>query len=577
MKGYSMRSHEEKSSYEALLGYPELIQNLLFGRGVHSADAIERFLNPDYERDVYDPFLLKGMDTAIARIVEAIEKSESVALFSDFDADGIPAAVVMSDAFAKLGHTHISVTIPHRNTEGFGLNEDAVTKFINEKVSLVITLDCGMGDAVHVKRLMDAGIAVIVTDHHLPNHAVPEATAIVNPNQTGDTYPNKHLCGSGVAYKVVQALFSHIQTSKLPNFETNKPPAGWEKWLLDMVAIATLSDMVALTGENRALVTYGLLVLRKSPRVGLRTLLKHLRIKQHALTEDDVVFMITPRINAASRMDEPELAFRLLSTRDVTEAQTLVEHLDGINNERKGAVAHMSKEIKEKMEGKTPSPVLVVGNPHWRPGLLGLAATRAVEVYGRPTFVWGRGDAAVIKGSCRSDGSVDVNVLMNEVKEYFLEFGGHAKSGGFSTTVEHIVNLEQALSDAYVRVKNGMVKEETTVCDAELTISDVNGTTSRMIQKLAPFGMGNDKPIFVLPTVRVNAVSWFGKAKEHIRLTLADEKGNVAQAIQFFAKENQTFVDLNIGTVVTVLGNLEQSDFGRTREVRIRIVDVVKI
>ena len=416
--------------------------------------------------------------------------------------------------------------------------------------------------------------------------SVPEAIAIVNPNQEGDTYPNKHLCGSGVAYKIAQALLrearSRNQEAKKEGRDSCFPildsiPEGWEKWLLDMVAIATLSDMVSLTGENRALVTYGLFVLRKSPRVGVRALLSHLRIKQHALTEDDVVFMITPRINAASRMDEPELAFRLLSTRDETEAQALVEHLDGINNERKGAVAHMSKEIKEKMEGRTPSPVLVVGNPHWRPGLLGLAATRAVEVYGCPTFVWGRGEATVIKGSCRSDGSVDMVALMTEVKEYFIEFGGHSKSGGFSTTVENVIGLEGALSEAYARVKNTDVKADATLCDAELKLSDVNGTTVRILQKLSPFGMANPKPFFAFPNVRVGALSWFGKAKEHIRLTLEDDSGASAQAIKFFAKDDATFMDLNVGSVVVVLGNLEQSDFGRKREVRVRIVDMVKI
>lgn len=575
MKGYSLRNESTPEALIALSAYPEVVRKLLTARGMHTPKDAEAFLNPDYTKDVYDPFLLLGMREAISRIVVALQKKEHIAFFSDFDADGIPAAVIMSDAMTKLGHTNFSVTIPHRNTEGFGLNEDAVTKFIDDKVNLVITLDCGMGDAHHVKRLMDAGIDVIVTDHHLPNHAVPQATGIVNPNQEGDTYPNKSLCGSGVAYKIVQALFGHLR--KEDKERMKDIPEGWEKWLLDMTAIATLSDMVSLTGENRALVTYGLFVLRKSPRVGVRTLLKHLRIKQHALSEDDVVFMITPRINAASRMDEPELAFRLLSTQDEAEAQQLVEHLDGINNERKGAVAHMSKEIKEKMEGRVASPVLVVGNPHWRPGLLGLAATRAVEVYGCPAFVWGRGEATVIKGSCRSDGSVDVNVLMNEVKEYFLEFGGHAKSGGFSITVENVVNLEQALSDAYMRVKNDNTKELTTLCDAELKLSDVNGTTVRMLQKLAPFGMENNKPLFAFPNVSVNAVSWFGKAKEHIRLTLQDESGASAQAIKFFAKDDATYADLNVGSTVAVLGNLEQSDFGRTREVRIRIVDLVKI
>lgn len=555
-------------------GFSPILETLLANRGFSTKKDADAFLAPDYERDVLDPFLLSGMREAVARVQDAIAKGEHIALFSDFDADGIPAAVVMHDTLKKLGHTNFSVTIPHRNTEGFGLNEDAVTKFIAEKVALVVTLDCGMGDAVHVKRLTDAGIDVIITDHHLPNHEVPEAFAIVNPNQEGDTYPNKNLCGAGVAYKLAQALFREAQSTK--HKAQKEIPEGWEKWLLDMVAIATLSDMVSLTGENRALVFYGLMVLKKSRRTGLRTLLSHLRIKQYALTEDDVVFMITPRINAASRMDEPELAFRLLSTEDDKEAEDLVRHLDKINNERKGVVAHMTKEIRERLGEETTASVVVVGNPHWKPGLLGLAATKVVELYGRPAFVWGRGDAAVIKGSCRSDGSVDVSVLMHETREFFLEYGGHARSGGFSTTVEHVVALPEALSGAYARVKNGHENEKDTVCDAALSPKDVTVETWRDIAKLAPFGMGNPKPVFAFENVLVKKVSWFGKNNEHIRLTITDGEGASAEAIQFFAKDGGMFGDVTEGDRVLLLGTMEESSFGRTKEVRLRIIDVVK-
>jgi len=555
-------------------GFSPLLETLLLNRGFTGAEDAEAFLAPDYERDVHDPFLLSGMRETVSRIQEVVAKGEHIALFSDFDADGIPAAVVMHDTLKKLGHTNVSVTIPHRNTEGFGLNEDAVTKFIAEKVALVVTLDCGMGDATHVKRLRDAGIDVIITDHHLPNHEVPKAFAIVNPNREGDAYPNKNLCGAGVAYKLAQALFSSAETSELSNLKTNKPPRGWEKWLLDMVAIATLSDMVPLTGENRALVFYGLMVLRKSRRTGLRALLSHLRIKQFSLTEDDVVFMITPRINAASRMDEPELAFRLLSTTDEKEAEDLVRHLDKINNERKGVVAHMTKEIREKVGEKAVASVVVVGNPHWKPGLLGLAATKVVELYGRPAFVWGRGDAAVIKGSCRSDGSVDVSVLMHETREFFLEYGGHARSGGFSTTVEHVVALPDALSGAYEKIQNGYVAETDIVCDATLSPKEVTTETWRDVAKLAPFGMGNDKPIFAFENVLVSKISWFGKNKEHIRLTIESD-GASAEAIQFFAKDGDTFAKLKEGDRVTLLGTMEESSFGRTKEIRLRVVDIL--
>ncbi|MCR4274711.1 MAG: single-stranded-DNA-specific exonuclease RecJ [Candidatus Campbellbacteria bacterium] len=582
MKEYTIAEKPSGERARELAEYSEIVQNLLFHRGIVTAPAAEAFISPDYDRDVHDPFLLHNMDKAIERILLAIERNEHIALFSDFDADGIPSAVVMHDVLKKIGYENFSITIPHRNIEGFGLNETAISNFIEKKVGLIITLDCGMGDVGHIARATEAGIDVIITDHHMENQEVPKAFAIVNPNQEGDTYPNKNLCGAGVAFKVAQAFLQKLEDKSkkkelTPAFMLHPSIApGWEKWLLDMVGIATLSDMVSLTGENRVFVHYGLLVLRKSPRLGVRTLLSHLRIKQHTLTEDDVVFMITPRINAASRMDEPEAAFQLLSTTDLTEAETLVRHLDTINNERKGAVAQMSKEIKQKFE-ETPNefPVIVVGNTHWRPGLLGLAATHAVEAYGKSAFVWGRGDAAVIKGSVRSDGRVGVMELMSEVRHLFIEFGGHKYSGGFSITVENLMLLEGALSEAHTKLASKEVSEEKLTVDAVLSLDDVTQTTYSDITQLAPFGAGNPKPVFAFEQIQIDRVEMFGKEKQHIKLLFKTSANKMISAVKFFAKGNPTLEGLSAGQSITLLASLEKETFGYTNGIRLRIVDVL--
>lgn len=568
MKEYTIAENPDVETQEQLADYPELIQKLLFHRGIKTKEDAQAFMSPRYDHDGHDPFLLRDMEKAVGRILLAIERNEHIALFSDFDADGIPSAVVMHDVLKKMGHKNLSVTIPHRNTEGFGLNEDAVSSFIEKKVGLIITLDCGMGDIAHVARAMDVGIDVIITDHHMQNHDVPKAFAIVNPNQEGDTYPNKHLCGAGVAFKIAQALLLRAHKDI---------PIGWEKWLLDMVGIATLSDMVSLTGENRVFAHYGLLVLRKSPRLGIRTLLSHLRMKQHSLTEDDVVFMITPRINAASRMDEPEAAFQLLSTTNLTEAENLVRHLDTINNERKGAVAQMSKEIKQKFE-EMPNefPVIVVGNTHWRPGLLGLAATHAVEAYGKSAFVWGRGDASVIKGSVRSDGRVGAMELMSEVRHLFLEFGGHKYSGGFSITVENLMLLEGALSEAHTKLASKEVSEEVLTVDAILSLDDVTREVYAGISQLSPFGAGNPKPVFAFENVVVDRVEMFGKEKQHIKLLFKTSLNKMISAVKFFAKGNTTLESILAGQTITLLASLEKETFGYTNGIRLRIVDVIK-
>lgn len=553
-----------------LSDYSPLVRQLLFARGRVTARDAERFLHADFDHDTHDPLLLKDMGRAVERIITAMEGGEHIRFYSDFDADGIPAAVIMHDLMRKLGHTNFSVAIPHRNTEGFGLNERAVAKALADGVNLLVTLDCGMGDAEYVEGLRHAGIDVIVTDHHRPALSVPKAFAIVNPNQDGDTYPNKNLCGSGVAFKLAQALLAALRAKD--DARLAAVPVGWEKWLLDMVGIATLSDMVSLTGENRALAHYGLKVLKKTKRPGLVALFDETRLRRQWMTEEDIVFTITPRINAASRMDEPEAAFRLLSTQDGGEARELAKHLSSINNQRKGAVAHMAKEIKEKLEGRALPSVIVVGNPHWRIGLLGLAASTIAETYGRPAFVWGRGEASVIKGSCRAAGHYDVMHLMTHAKDLFLEFGGHTHSGGFSTTVEHLVTLESVLCEAALTLPPAE-SASSDIFDGELSLDDISKETLYDIAQLAPFGMDNEKPVFIFRNVFVERAEPFGKENQHVRLTLARDFGTIS-AIQFFADE--TLRNIKAGTALTLAASLEEDTFAKGSPVRLRIVDLLR-
>ena len=564
MTSYILRDEMPEQVRNELSAYPKLLQELLFYRGIDTGKDAEAFMHPDYEKGTYAPFLLKDMEKAVKRILEAIEKEEKIVIFSDFDADGIPGAVIANDFFQKIGYENYSVVIPHRNTEGFGLNERVVKECIDEKVCLVVTIDCGMGDSEHIAGLKKGGVDTIVTDHHRPNHQVPPAVAIVNPNQDGDEYPNKALCGAGVIFKVVQGLLEK------GNFDISQ---GWDKWLLDMVGIATLSDMVSLTGENRVFAQYGLLVLRKSRRIGLRALLQKARVNQTYLTEDDVAFMVTPRINAASRMDEPEIAFRLLATTDHTEAEELVKHLDELNNKRKGAVAAMSKDIHKRIAKRETMPdVLVIGDPHWKPGLLGLAATKAVELYKRPVFVWGRGDAKVIKGSVRSYNGADVVALMHSTQELFLEYGGHTKSGGFSTTVEHIVQLEEKINDLYTDTASS--PEEEVFVDATASLDDVSWQTYDTLAKLQPFGMDNSKPLFLFEAVSVFKVEHFGKEQNHLKYIFQNSAGDFISAIQFFFDPDSEVAQVKAGDTINLLAHIEKSVFGGRPEVRLRIVDI---
>ena len=488
-----------RSMTDDLAGYPPLLATLLRKRGITNTAEAEVFLNPSYERDIGDPFGILNMERAVERIFSAMERNESIVVYGDYDCDGIPGSVVLHDMLKKFEYPHFKNYIPHRHEEGYGLNLNAVEKFADEGVKLIITVDCGIADVVSVTRAQELGVDVIVTDHHLPQEVLPPAYTILNSKQEGDTYPDNMLCGAGVAWKLSQALIA-----RAPAELRAKIPEGFEKWLLDMAGLSTIADMVPLKKENRALAYFGLKVLRKSKRPGLKILLQKAGVSQAYLAEDDVGFMIAPRINAASRMSTPFEAFELLSTTDPARAEHLANHLNSLNDTRKGIVATMIKEARHNLEMRELRKVIVVGNPLWRPGVLGLAANKLMEDYGRPAFVWGRAESEHIKGSCRSDGSINVVKLMTSVREgFFLNVGGHEYSGGFSVSHENVHFLEDAILEAYERLEKKTADDRAIIADAELTIDDVAWKTWDVVEKLAPFGVENPKPIFVLKGIEV--------------------------------------------------------------------------
>ncbi len=566
MKNYAVRERTKE----------DLIEHLLFHRGITSAEDTECFLNPDYDKHTHDPFLMKDMEKAVGRVLKAIEHNERIAIFSDYDADGIPGAVVLHDFFKKIGYANFENYIPDRHSEGFGLNENAIAELAARGARLLVTIDCGITDVKEVACANNLGLDVIITDHHLLGASIPPAFAILDPKQSDCAYPEKMLCGSGVVFKLVQALLQRL--NQLPTTNNQLPTKGWEKWLLDMVGLATLSDMVPLTGENRVFAHFGLKVLRKSPRIGLGQLLQELRINRGDLTEDDIGFMITPRINAASRMGVPMDAFRLFATIDAAEAGALAAHLNHINHERKGKVASLVKEVRKIVAAQHTerAPLVVVaGNPNWRPALLGLVANTLVADYQKPVFVWGREGDTNLKGSCRSDGSVDLSLLMREARSVFSDFGGHKEAGGFSVALEKVHLLESELERAYEKMRLNRETEPRYAVDARISIDEVSSVLWNDIVKLAPFGIGNPKPLFLFEQLVVSAVELFGKEKQHLKLIFAKSNGGRISAVEFFAKPEDFGPPPAAGGRVNLLAHLENSTFGNRSELRLRIVDLV--
>ncbi len=580
MKRYEVRPPAPKEVHEALALYPEFLRDLLFARGISARENADRFLNLSYDDHTHDPFLIAGMEKAVQRIVKAIRDNEKIVIYSDYDHDGIPGGVILHDFFKKIGYKNFSNYIPHRYTEGYGLNQKAVETLSEEGATLIITVDCGINDVLPVERANELGVDVIITDHHLTQEILPPAFVILNSKQDHCDYPNEMLCGAAVAFKLVQALlrfpYGEVSDSKQKTLaEHFGVSLGWEKWLLDLVGISTIADMVPLVGENRVLARYGLTVLQKTRRPGLQKLLRRMNIRQNTLTEDDIGFMIAPRINAASRMGDPRLAFDLLSSTDEDgKSGALASELEKLNNERKGVVASMVKEMRHALlEREKILDVVVMGRPSWRPGLLGLAANNILEEHNRPVFLWGREGSETLKGSCRSNGSVNLLELMQAVpKGIFGEFGGHAVSGGFSVHPEKIHYLEERIIEAYQKTKKESESKKVLI-DKKISATDVDWPLWDMISLLAPFGIENQKPLFLLEGEMIKSVRKFGKKEEHTEIIFEKGKGMPLKAISFFNAGLGR--EVKEGEKINLVANLDKSFFGYRPELRLRIVELL--
>jgi single-stranded-DNA-specific exonuclease len=602
------------------MNYSEIITKLLIDRGYTTPESQQAFLSPDYEKHTYDPFLMSDMEIAVTRILQAIQNDEKICVYSDYDADGIPGATVMHDFFKKIGYESVMYYIPHRHSEGYGLHIDALEKIKNDGVTLLITVDLGITAVKEVDFARTLDIDVIITDHHEPLEVLPNAIAIVNPkvprkpltpsdvsfsqssqvvntlnsgSESGMTiqnsklhlYPDTMLCGCATAFKLVQGILAVIRDEKKLehtdlNFEKiaqkiSVPPAGWEKWLLDMVGIATLSDMVPLINENRVFATYGLKVLKKTRRPGLLALFQIMRIRQQYLTEDDIVFSVTPRLNAASRMAHPEVAFRLLTTTDSNQAIEIAKELSRLNDERKLEVARAMRTVHKKMSARTELPtVLVVGDPDWSPGVLGLIASKMVEEYDRSVFVWCI-ENETVKGSCRARNGDHVVDLMNAVADQFIQYGGHEGAGGFAMHKEHVHFLEEKLNQVaqtmYSHHQQELVRQ---VIPSDLTLfpDQITRDFHTALSALAPFGFGNRPPVIVLQNV-TPTVGVFGKNKEHLQISI-DNGFNTLRGIQFFTKPERYALDIETSIPIDLYGHIEYSVFMGKGELRMRIIHV---
>ena len=478
-------------------GIPEWMARLLLARGVKTAQEAQAFLHPDFDQ-IRPPFALPGMERAAAILRKAAEDGKKVAVYGDYDVDGVCAAAILGDTLESMG-VDCRVYIPDRHEEGYGLNIPAVT-MLAEECQVLVTVDCGITSLDEVRAAREAGMEVIVTDHHRPGEILPDAHAVVSP--LIEDYPFPYLCGAGVAWKVSLALLGEDG-----------------KRLMELAALATIADMVPLTGENRAIVALGLGMLENTRRPGLRALMEASGVSGK-IDSQQVAFQIAPRMNACGRMESARTALEMLITRDESRAQSLALKMDRLNQERKNQEQQVVQEAEDQVQQMdlVESRAIVVCGENWNSGVVGLAAGKIAEKYAYPTVALSlEGDTCV--GSARSAGNVDIHAALSECADLFLRFGGHKQAAGLTMKAENLPAFRDRLSRAVAAQTGDQPCIPEIICDGELSLSQVTEETVAMLSMLEPCGMGNPEPRFLCRDVEALSLRAVGAQGKHLKCT----------------------------------------------------------
>ncbi len=541
---------------------------LLWNRGMREEKEIDEFLVADYGRHIYDPFLFRDMKTAVARIFSAIDKKENICVFGDFDADGVDASIILCTTLRLYG-VNPRVYIPHRETEGYGLNAGAVEYLAKEGDNLIITCDCGISNAAEIAIAVEKGMDVIVTDHHAEPKVLPDkAIALIHPKLAHENYPCKNLSGGAVAFKVAQALLrtrSPLTPAQTENFI---------KRLTELAAISLVADMVPLLGEARTITKYGLIVLNKTTRLGLKKLFEAAGVVPGRIDSRTIGFQIAPRINAAGRMDHANAAFALLDASDDESAVRFAINLNAANDERRKATETLVAEAREEIikTNQEEAPVIIVYNERWPIGLLGLAAGEIVKEYNRPAFVFSKKTNDEMVGSARSIPAVNVILAMQKMPDAFLRFGGHPGAAGMSIVPNKFDEFKERFAAIVKTELNGKDLTPSINIDAELTIADINWDIFGDIERFAPYGMGNRKPCFLARNLTVVSAEAIGKDGKHLRLLVCAAGGERRKCIAF--SFGDLSAELKSGDKVDVVFELENNEWNGRNELQLNITDL---
>lgn len=570
---------------------PPIVARLLWNRNLRTQAKIDEFLNPDYSTDVHDPNLFDDMKKAVKIILKAIKEDKKIVVHGDYDADGVCASAILINTLKLLGAKNIDVFIPHRQDDGYGINPNTAELFINQKINLLITCDCGISNIKEIENLKKNGIDVIITDHHTPPKKLPPANSIIHTDLPGSKYPDKGLSGAAVAFKLAQGLLNEHKKNNhtLPDGQSHE---GFEKWLLDLVAIASIGDMVPLVGESRTLTKYGLTVLNKTKNIGLKQLLINASIfnekgtpKKGNINSETVSYQIVPRLNAAGRMDHANTAFILLSTEDVEEVKETAEQLGKNNTDRqKMTEQYVNLAIKNIKETKqTDNPVLFYYNNDLPLGLAGLISGKLKDSFGKPAFAMGFINNIEIAGSARSIPQFNIMNALQSMDDLFSKYGGHPMACGFS--LKEPALLEDFKKRMIGLAKEKIKKEDLTpqlFIDAEIDLENVDWKLYDLLQKFEPFGVGNEEPIYVAKNIIIIEISPVGQEGKHLRLSVKHNSNIVKKLIAFgFGNTTKHPSDwkniLSPGDKVDIAFTVSVNEWNGNRELQLTVKDLKKI
>jgi len=527
------------------------IAKILNARNITDMTSVKKYFSDEYEEG-YDPFLMYDMQKAVDRINEAIENEEKILVYGDYDADGITSTVLLVETLISMG-ANVSSYIPNRFEEGYGPNKEAFTKIINSGITLIITVDNGIAGVEEVDLANELGCDVIVTDHHKIQDTIPNAYAIIHPEHPEGNYPFKKLAGVGVAFKLAHALLEIF-----PDF------------LLDLVAIGTIADMVSITDENRIFVKQGLELINEDPRIGLKMLLELSGIDTK-IDEQTVGFYIAPKLNSIGRMDSAKLGLTFLMAEDPVTARALAEQIEQYNIERKQVTEDIVQDVINKIESsdkKQKNVIMVSGEYH--EGVLGIVASNIVEKYQKPVFIMNEKDG-ILKGSARSIFDFNIYVAMNKISDLFVAFGGHTLAAGFSFEESNFEKIEKFLDSEFEEFKQNNDLKANKNIDIVTSLEDISYQFLNSLDALKPYGMDFEKPAVLIENAMVLNKAYFGSDKQYLRLTIADEVGNL-DCITF--KDSVTFDKVEKNDIIDLLCNIDKNNFNGRTKLQAHIIDI---